>query len=411
MDAARAESGGRPGAGSAWLAPLPAAVAALTAPQVRFEQLREQTLRRRAGRVHDLAYANAQDGPAPDVLAAIRGALDTERLLDLQYTPYGGATVTRRLVAQRLSATMARDFAWRGVVMTPGAMAGLNVLFRAARREGRRDQAIVVTPCWLDHPLYLANLGYEVVFVPVEQATLRLDVDAIRRALTVDTRLVVLTQPANPTGVVHAAAELRALGEVLRAAPSPPLLVSDECHRDVVFPEHAPMSSPAEHYAATCLVYSFGKSWFMQGQRVGYVAVPDAMPDAVAFAERLVAWCRVMGFCTPTALMQLAVRALVGRQPDLTAITARRARAVDRLGVAGYDLVPSQGTFFLYPRVPPGMDDFAFAERLAERGVLVLPASLFHHRGHVRLALTARDVDVDAALEVFGALARERAGA
>ncbi len=390
------------------MAPLPLAVAACAAPQERFERLRERTLLRKGAQVHDLAYANAHDGPAPDVVAAIRSALAAGRALDLQYTPYGGATLTRRLVADQLSASLHRRIGWRQIVMTPGAMAGLNLLFRAVRREGHRDEAVVVTPCWLDHPLYLAHLGYELRLVPVDPVTLRLDVDAIARALTANTRLVVLAQPANPTGMVYTKDELCALGEVLREAPSPPLLVSDECHRDVVFADQAPMVSPAQHYDATCIVHSFGKSWFMQGQRIGYVAVSPAMPDAAMFAERLVTWCRVMGFCTPTALMQLAVRALLGRQPDLTLIVARRARAVSRLQAAGYDLVPSQGTFFLYPRVPWGMDDFAFAERLAEDGVLVMPAALFHHRGHFRLSLTARDADVDAALDLLCALAAQR---
>jgi len=385
--------------------PLPAALSAYAGPQQRFERLREWTLQHRASRVRDLAYANAHDGPAPDVIDAIRGALDSPRALDLQYTPYGGSVITRRVVARGLGAIGGAPYEWRHVVMTPGAMAALNVAFRAARREGRRDEAIVVTPCWIDHPLYLANLGYHPRFVPVDPGSLHLDLAAIERALNPDTRVVVLSQPCNPTGVVYGDDELAALGELLSRAPSRPLLVSDECHRDIVYGEPAPrVPSPAEHYPCTCVVYSFGKSWFMQGQRVGYAAVAPTMPHADAFAERLVTWCRVMGFCTPTALMQLAVRELVGRRPDLTAIAARRERAVVRLEAAGYQLVPSQATFFLYPRVPWGQDDFAFTELLAREGVLVLPSSVFHHGGHVRLSLTARDEDVDAALEVMTAI-------
>jgi len=391
--------------------PLPTKLAAYTASQQRLEALRQRTLLRKGGRVADLGYANAHDGPAPDVIEAIRSALDSPRTLDLQYTPYGGATVTRRLVARRLASVQGRPFGWRHVVMTPGAMAALNVVFRAMRREGRRDEAIVVTPCWIDHPLYLANLGYDVKLLEVDPATLRLDAGALERALGPDTRLVVLSQPSNPTGLVLDGKELAVLGEVLRAAPSPPLLVSDECHRDVVFETGLRVASPAEHYDATCIVYSFGKSWFMQGQRVGYAAVSPAMPEADAFAERLAWWCRVMGFCTPTALMQLAVRALIGRQPDFTPIARRRERAVVRLQRAGYDLVPSQATFFLYPRVPWGLDDFAFAELLAEDGVVVLPSALFHHRGHVRLSLTAADAAVDRALEVMSAVISQRAPA
>jgi aspartate aminotransferase len=113
---------------------------------------------------------------------------------------------------------------------------------------------------------------------------------------------------------------------------------------------------------------------------------------------------RVTGFCTPTALMQLALGTLATLRPALDKLAERRARALDGLARADYAVVPSQATFFLYPRTPAG-DDFAFTERLAHRGVLVLPADVFHHRGHFRISLTARDDMLDRALAV---LAEER---
>ena len=335
------------------LAPLPPQLARLALPQQRFESLREQALLRRGGRLFDLAYANSHDGPAPEVTEAIAGALATPRALDLQYTPYGGATVTRRLVANALGPIAGRRVPWRQVILTPGAMAALNILFRCVRREGQTDEALVLVPGWLDYPLYLEHLGFRVKFVPTDPRTLRLDLEQIRRALTPNTRLLVLSQPANPSGLLYSAEELQALAALLNAAPDPPLLISDECHRDVRFDDQ-PFVSPAEFYDATCIAYSFGKSWFMQGQRIGYVAVSPRMPAAQTWVERLEAWCRIMGYCTPTALMQLAVRSLLGRRPDLTRITARRDRAIQQLRAAGYDLIASQATFFLYPRTPDG---------------------------------------------------------
>ena len=380
--------------------PVPPRLARLASPQQQFENLRERALRRRGGRLFDLAYANSHDGPAPEVTEAIAGALATPRALDLQYTPYGGATVTRRLVANALGPIAGHRVPWRQVVLTPGAMAALNILFRCVRQEGRVDEALVLVPGWLDYPLYLENLGFRVKFVPCNPRTLRLDLAAIRQALSPNTRLLVLSQPANPSGLVYCADELRALAAVLDAAPQPPLLISDECHREIRFDDQ-PFVSPAEYYDATCIVYSFGKSWFMQGQRIGYAAISPRMPGAQIWAERLETWCRIMGYCTPTALMQLAVRSLVARRPDLARITARRARAIQQLQAAGYDLLPSQATFFLYPRTPPGLDDWAFTERLAEAGLLVLPAPLFHHEGFFRLSLTCTDAALDAALGIL----------
>jgi aspartate aminotransferase len=263
-------------------------------------------------------------------------------------------------------------------------------------------EVIVVTPCWLDVPLYLANLGLGARLVPVHPRTLRLDLGALEAALGPATRAVILSQPANPTGQLYGDEELAALGSLLSRAPAPPLLVSDECHRDFVLPP-ARFQSPVAHYDRTCVVYSFGKRLFLQGQRTGYVAVSPRHPERREYARLLERLMRVTGLCTPTALMQQALGALLALRPSVEVYARRRERALAALERAGYDVVPSQGTFFLYPRTPGG-DDLAFTERLARRGVLVLPAPVFHHRGHFRIALTARDEALDRALDVLGEL-------
>lgn len=383
--------------------PLAAELDRLLSLQERFEQLRRDTLLRKGRGLCDLAYANAYDGPDPAVLTAIREALDGDRGLDLQYTPYGGATITRRLVAQQLSSRYGRAFHYRDVILTPGAMAALNILFRAVRPEGPdAGEVVIVTPCWMDYPLYLVQLGLRPVLVPVDPRTLRLDLERLRAAIGPATRAVVLSQPANPTGVVYTREELGALADLLRERDPRPLLISDECHREIRGAGVA-VTSPMELYDETCVVYSFGKSLLMQGQRIGYIAVSPRIAGGRAVAELLERTCRMMGFCTPTALMQLAVRKLLDRTPpQLAAIERRRARTVDALRDAGYELVPPEATFFVYPR-SPDPDDFEHAARLAARGLLVLPSSLFHHPGHFRISLTATDEMLEAALHILGA--------
>lgn len=382
--------------------PLTTELDGLLSLQERFDQLRRDALLQKGPALCDLAYANSYDGPDPEVLKAIREALDSDRALDLQYTPYGGATITRRLIAQQLSQRYASRFNYRDVIMTPGAMAALNILFRSIRADDRiGGEVILVTPCWMDYPLYLVQLGLRPVMVPVDPHTLRLDLDRLHAAIGPATRAVVLSQPANPTGVVYSREELGALAGLLRAVDPRPLLISDECHRDICG-DGVDLTSPMELYDETCVVYSFGKSLLMQGQRIGYIAVSPRITGGRAVPELLERICRMMGFCTPTALMQLAVRRLLQRTPPhLPTIARRREWAVTALRAAGYELVPPEATFFLYPR-SPDPDDFAFAKRLTARGVLVLPSSLFHHKGHFRISLTATDEMLDAALRALG---------
>ena len=370
--------------------------------QERFEDLRQHTSLRAGRNLCDLSYANSYDGPPPEVLKVIRDCLGSGRTLDMQYTPYGGSTITRRLIAQQLSSTHGERFNWRDIVLTPGAMAALNVLFRLVRHDAEPNEVVVITPCWLDYPLYLANLGMTPVMVPMAEDLTNLDLEEIKNALGPHTRAVIISQPSNPTGRLYSREQLQQLSNVLEASESQPLLISDECHRDVVFQPHS-FSSPLEFYDLTCVVYSFGKSLFMQGQRIGYAAVSPRINDHKAVARQLERLCRTMGFCTPTALMQLAVRNLLNTKPDLSPIVARRTRMLDALQGSGYQVVPSQATFFLYVR-SPDEDDFAFAEALAEHFVLVLPSSIFHHRGYFRVSFTASDEMLEMALPVFQGL-------
>lgn len=378
---------------------------ALLAPQKRFDALRGETALRAGRRLCDFSYANPYEGPGPEVMAALRGALESERQLDFQYTPFGGSTITRRLVAQQLSRSHGCRFGWRDIIMTPGAMAALNLFFRGLRTTETRDEVVVVTPCWQDVPLYIAQQGMHCVPAPLAAPAYRLDLDKIASSITPSTRAIVLSQPANPTGVAYREDELAGLGDLLESVAAErgghgPWLLSDECHRDWVFEEDAEFVSPVRTYDRVCVVYSFGKAHLLQGQRTGYLAVSPRAPEHREWAAEFEDIVRAMGFCTPTSLMQIAVRELLNLSPDVAPLKERRDRFHSALSDAGYEVTPSDGTFFLYARCP-GEDDFAFAEHLAEQGVLILPSSIFHEPGHFRVSLTASDEMLERALPIF----------
>jgi aspartate aminotransferase len=372
------------------------------APQQRFDSIRARAERGAGRSLCDLAYANQHGGPPPQVRNALHEAVDRDRALNLQYTPYGGATIPRRLVAQSLQKTHAQAFRWSDIILTPGAMAGLNILFRSVMTDGPEpDEVIVPVPCWLDYPLYLANLGLRPRLVPLGADRFDLDLDAIAEAVGPNTRAIVLSQPCNPTGRTFSRAELTSLTKILDTAPSHPLLISDECHRDVQLGEAA-FVSPAEIYDRTCVVYSFGKSLSIQGQRIGYVAVSPKMRDRSQpeFASRLEQFTRAMGFATPTALMQSALSRLLKIEPDWSNLKEKKRRVLAAFAEKDLPVPPSDATFFLYPPIGQN-NDFAVTETLAAQGVLVLPSAMFHHHGHLRLSLTCSDEALNRAIPII----------
>jgi aspartate aminotransferase len=370
------------------------------APQERVDAILGRAWRKFGPRMLDLAYPNSYDGPEPHVINALQSALASDRALSLQYTPYGGATTARRLVAGQLSRRFGLEMNYRDVVLTPGAMAALNVTFRTLfDSEG---EVILLTPCWLDYPLYLTNLGIPFQLVPLT-AEKRLDLEAITKAIGPQTSGILFSHPGCPTGVVLSSEELEGLAKIIsdaeRRYASKIFLISDEVHRDLVWGSATFRSALGTH-PRSLVIYSFGKMLLMQGQRMGYVAVSPHMPERHQIRERLVESVRMMGFCAPTSLMQRALPGFLDYTPPLADLGERQRIVRAALHDSGYEVCDAAATFFIYVRCPMS-DDFTFTECLADHGVAVLPSSLFHEPGYFRISVTARRETLLAALPVL----------
>jgi aspartate aminotransferase len=368
--------------------------------QERLDRLIASTFRRFGPRMIDLSYANPADGPSDEVLAILGRVTAESKGLSLQYTPIAGRTPARRAVAAKLTRQFALEFDYRDIVLTSGAMPALNIISRAL--FGPADEVIVLTPAWQDYPLYLRNLN-----IPCRLVALRdnkhLDLEAISRAIGPTTRGVLFSHPCCPTGVVYSREEIEELAAILRAAEArfrgPVYIVSDEVHREVVWGGR-PFHSPLQSYARSASIYSFGKAFAIQGQRIGYIALSPRMPDRDDVRITIERCARLMGFGHPTSIMQRAVGDLVDCTPDLTALASNQAAVRRTLTSYGYEVCDGEASFYVYVKSPVA-DDFQFAELLASHGVLVVPSALFHDPGYVRLSLTATSQAIAAALPVF----------
>jgi aspartate aminotransferase len=372
----------------------------LLEPQEQLDRLLQATFRRFGRKVVDLSYANVYDGPDPEVRRALMLAASEDGELCFQYSPYGGRTTARRMIASKLAGEYGLPFHFRDVVLTPGAMAALNVVLRAL--FGPEDEVLLPTPCWHDYPLYLRNLG--IPFRPVALGEDKhLDLLSIAASVGARTRGILLSQPCCPTGVLYSKEEIAGLCDVLRDAErafgTHIYLISDEVHRQLVWSGRR-FHSPLASYPRSVCIYSFGKALSLQGQRIGYAAVSPEMPEKDRIRQRLERAVRLMGFGTPTDLMQRAVCRLLDFRPRVDVLATRQETVRTALRAQGYDVCPADATFFVYVRSPIP-DDAEFAERLASEGVLVAPSSLFHERGYFRLSLTARWESIAEGLPAF----------
>ena len=110
-----------------------------------------------------------------------------------------------------------------------------------------------------------------------------------------------------------------------------------------------------------------------------------------------------LGWCFPNAVMQYAVEDLEHLSIDQAALARRRDRLTATLTAAGFEVLPPEGTFYLWSKWPPGDPDRHWTS-LADRKVFVLPGSIMNSPAYLRISLTAADAMVERALPAFKAI-------
>jgi aspartate aminotransferase len=356
----------------------------------------------------DFTFGNPHELPLPGLVTAIR-----ERAVphDKNWFAYKTSEeAPRAFLAEQLTRELGLPFDAADVALTTGAFAAIMVAIHQVLDPG--DEAIFSEPAWFCYePLLLAAAAVPRK-VRLRPPAFDLDLDAIEAAITPRTRLVIVNTPHNPTGRIYDRGTLEQLADLLERASARIghriHLLSDEPYRRIRF-DGRPFVTPAAVYPWTFISYSYGKVLLAPGQRLGYLATSPLMPgeDRRAFNEAMLAAQMALGWCFPNAVMQYALPDLETLSIDQAALVRRRDRLMGVLGEHGYDVLPPEGTFYLWSKWPAG-DPVELWNRLADHRVFVLPGSVMQAPGYLRLSLTASDAMVDRAIPAFQSLARPR---
>ena len=346
----------------------------------------------------DFTFGNPHELALPGLVAAMRAQLEPQSADWFAYRT--SERSAQEAVSEGLRTELGLDFEPDDIAMTQGAFGAISLAFALLADAG--DEVVIPVPGWFCYEpmLHAANL----VPVPaaLDSGTWDLDIDAIAQAITPRTRIVVVNSPANPTGRVYPKTAWDALAEVLEEASRRHgrriWLLSDEPYRRIRF-DGVEFASPAGSYPWTVIDYSFGKVLLAPGQRLGYLALSPLVPAAereelrAAFMPLGLA----IGWGFPDAIMQYSVPALETLSIDMAELTRKRDRLHGALTEAGLEVTRPEGTFYLWGRAP-GDDGQGFCDALADRGVYLMPGTLFRQPHHFRISLTATMTMIDRAL-------------
>jgi aspartate aminotransferase len=192
------------------------------------------------------------------------------------YPPSYGDPDLRTAIAKRASVRAARPIESSEVLVTAGSTAAIYCALTALLDPG--DEVLMFDPSYSLYGAILNQIGARPVYVGMTQQ-LRPDRDRLEGAITERTRLVIINNPANPTGVVFNEAEVRAIGEV--AVANDLLILADEIYDELVFTETFTSFLALPQLSDRLLyVNGFSKTYAMTGWRLGYLIASPKLLDA-----------------------------------------------------------------------------------------------------------------------------------
>ena len=304
-----------------------------------------------------------------------------------EYTVNPGVPELREAIAETMARESHVEVSPEQVTVKNGAMEALSLAVLAVAGPG--DEVVVPTPAWPNYVNQAQIAGATPVEVPLPaEDGFDLDPELVADAISDDTAAVILTSPSNPTGRIYEEDEISAVVDA--AADHDAYVVADEVYGRLTYDrEFRGAASYVDHPDRVLTVGSCSKTYAMTGWRLGWLAGPQPVVDAVSqIGESTTA-------CTSSVSQHAALAALTGPQEPVAEMKAafeeRRDYVVERVeGMPVVTCARPEGAFYAFLDVSdlPGTSLEVAKRLLSEYGVVAVPGEGFGDAGAGYLRLS-----------------------
>ena len=301
-------------------------------------------------------------GPSPKAMEAMREAIPSMHLY-----PDGGAFYLRQALAKRFGV------ADNMVMLGCGSNEHIVLLAHAFMQEG--DDLVCSEKSFVVYKLVSALYRCRCVEAPMSGMTH--DLDAMLKAITPKTKLVVVANPNNPTGTM---VDQAAVDRFVERLPDNVVTVFDEAYMELLDP--AIQVDTVRHVKAAkkpvITLRTFSKAYGLAGLRVGYAL---AQPDAIDLLNKVRQPFNVTAMAQAAALAALEDEDYLIRSRQM--LKDGRAQMMAGMRALGLDPVESVTNFILFP-FPKAAD---LTAAFTKRKVIVRPMAGFGLPNHIRVSV------------------------
>jgi len=284
-----------------------------------------------------------------------------------------------------------------GIVLGNGSNDVLEMIAGVFLAPGRA--AVYAQHAFAVYPLATQARGARGIVVPAKDYGH--DLDAMRRAIDADTRVVFIANPNNPTGTLLAAAELEAF---LREVPPGVVVVIDEAYNEYLPAAARYDSLPwLARHRNLILTRTFSKAYGLAGLRVGFALCDERVADLL---NRVRQPFNVNNLALVAATAALGDHAFVRRSHELN--LAGMKQLTDGCRRLGLEWIPSYGNFVsvAIPRANGASRAAAVYGDLLRQGVIVRPVGGYGLPDHLRVTVGLPEENARFLTALGAALAR-----
>lgn len=313
------------------------------------------------------------DGPELIKRAAVRAIEEGHN----QYPPGIGISELRSAIARHQLRHNGLAFdPDTEILVTAGATEAIAACLLSLCETG--DEVVMFEPYYDSYAACTAMAGAQRRVVPLRGPDWSFEPEALERAITERTRLIMLNTPHNPTGKVFSRAELETIAEVARLHDL--IVVTDEVYEHLVFESpHIALATLPGMAERTITISSAAKTFSVTGWKVGWACARPELISAIRSAKQYLTYVNAAPFQHAIAEGLDACDDYL--QEAAHVLREKRDLLARGLEAAGFTVFASSGTFFLTTDISPLSDDdgLSFCLGLPERcGVVAIPSSVFY---------------------------------
>ena len=274
------------------------------------------------------------------------------------------------------------------------------------------DEIVFPTPYWTSYMDIAEILGAKITLLPCPpEQNYKLMPAQLDKALASKPKVFLFNNPSNPTGMVYTRDEIAAIADVLAKHPDT-WIIADDIYNRMVFDGvgyHNVVNFRPELRERTAIVDSLSKTYGMPGWRVGFVAAPEKLANALVTLNSN----HITNL--PEVVTAAGVAALSGPQ-DITAakckdFSTRRDEVMSALlSIPGVKCPRPQGAFYVFPDISCAFGKSHDGKRIANdvdfcaalldaKGVACVPGSAFGEPRALRISYTCKQAEVTEGLE------------